>query len=216
MMFSSCSYVSPLLDVSVLSRTMRLPVIYVFGQQPVDVAHAAHEFDKLFPEKTTPVIVMCDVEYSYAVGMFRRGNGKGEGRWKGWLVWFSIVISPNIEKESLIARLSETYSTIIPTKIQTESRLQSTLDQGQREKPKTSCCGSESACCASVPLNVHAQKLESEKKNGGRFYELPKGVSVEDCAIFFIGSESLTLTNIMMVHNKCPVWYNTNVTSDIS
>jgi diphthamide biosynthesis protein 2 len=28
---------------------------------------------------------------------------------------------------------------------------------------------------------------------------------LEDCTILYIGEENITLTNIMMVHNKCPV-----------
>lgn len=34
---------------------------------------------------------------------------------------------------------------------------------------------------------------------------LPEGVKLEDCTILYIGIENITLTNIMMVHNKCPV-----------
>ncbi|KAI9331137.1 diphthamide biosynthesis protein 2 [Pilaira anomala] len=119
---------------SCLSPTSRLPVLYVFGQQPIDLEHCKNEFRMLFPDTTKPVIIMCDVEYSYAA-------------------------------ESLTAELAKTYEHIIPTKIQTESKLQSTLGRAP-----------------------------------------PKNITIEDCSIFFIGKESLTLTNILMVHNKCPLY----------
>lgn len=72
---------------------------------------------------------------------------------------------------------------MIPTSIQTESKLQAVLgndNKGQEQDASTS-------------------------KKGGRYYELPENIAIEDCSIFFIGEESLTLTNIMMIHNKCPV-----------
>ncbi|OAC99193.1 hypothetical protein MUCCIDRAFT_181020 [Mucor lusitanicus CBS 277.49] len=118
---------------SCLSPTSRSPVLYVFGQQSIDMEHCKQEFSTLFPDLSQPVIIMCDVEYSYAA-------------------------------ERLTAELAKTYQHIIPT---------------------------------------------AEKKKGGRYFELPEGIDIESCAIFFVGGESLTLTNIMMVHNKCPVYtYN--------
>ena len=51
-----------------IPSTSHLPVLYVFGQQSLDHDHCIHEFEQLFPDHSTPVIVMCDVEYSYAVG----------------------------------------------------------------------------------------------------------------------------------------------------
>lgn len=39
----------------------------------------------------------------------------------------------------------------------------------------------------------------------GRYYSLPKDVNIEDCSIFYIGGESITLSNIIITHNKCNV-----------
>lgn len=37
-------------------------------------------------------------------------------------------------------------------------------------------------------------------------YDLPEGVeSIEECALFWIGSESLALTNLLMTHGRCRV-----------
>lgn len=166
----------------------------------------------LFPDTTKPVIIMCDVEYSYAA-------------------------------ESLTAELAKTYEHIIPTKIQTESKLQSTLGKApssnccsssnnNREQPRSGCCGNiakveTNNCCGngnceeeksdveeddeeagilppSAPIE-NVDELKEEMKRGGRYFELPENITIEDCSIFFVGKESLTLTNILMVHNKCPV-----------
>ncbi|KAI8340997.1 diphthamide biosynthesis protein 2 [Choanephora cucurbitarum] len=165
---------------SCLSPTSRLPVLYVFGQQPLDLDDCERSFQQLFPDHQQPVIVMCDVEYSYAA-------------------------------QDLTDKLAKTYPRIIRTVIQTESTLQH-LSGTQRcgERMDQGCCGKR-ACGdqdASAPIE-NIEGLKAEMKRGGRYFELPESISIEECAIFFVGSESLTLTNIMMVHNKCPVYtYN--------
>lgn len=65
-----------------------------------------------------------------------------------------------------------------------------------------SCCAAKS-CCKS-PIAPPAV-LDPKTAQGGRKYELPEGIKLEDCTILYIGIENVTLTNIMMVHNKCPV-----------
>lgn len=34
-------------------------------------------------------------------------------------------------------------------------------------------------------------------------YDLPEGVEIQDCAIFYLGAESLGLNNLLMTHGKC-------------
>ena len=52
-----------------LSPTSRLPVLYVFGQQPIDVMHCYSEMTKFFPGSDEElVIVMYDVVYAHAIG----------------------------------------------------------------------------------------------------------------------------------------------------
>ncbi|KAG2225349.1 hypothetical protein INT45_005593 [Circinella minor] len=119
---------------SCLSPTSHLPVLYVFGQENIDLDNCEEQFENLFPDTTTPIIVMCDVEYSYAV-----------------------------------------------------------------EQQKVSSNETDNDVDATNPVPELPRK-------GGRSYDLPEGVSLESCSIFFIGEESLTLTNILMVHNKCQVY----------
>ncbi|ORY96132.1 diphthamide biosynthesis protein 2 [Syncephalastrum racemosum] len=176
---------------SCLSPTSRLPVLYIFGQQQINVEDCVAAFKKHFPEPESNVILMCDVEYSYAM-------------------------------DAVAHQLSD-YPNLIRTRIQTESNLQSTLDRRSPEEETDatmtarSCCGDkeeeeeeeeeggEGECCRRArPIDLDG--LKAEKKRGGRYYELPEGVTSDMCSIFFVGVESLTLTNIMMVHNKCPIF----------
>lgn len=53
----------------VVFRTSRLPVIYVFGKQPVDVPDCAAVFDGFFSkDKSQKVILMYDVIYAHCIG----------------------------------------------------------------------------------------------------------------------------------------------------
>jgi len=49
---------------SCLSPTTRLPVIYVFTSNPLDLKHATSTFSNKFPDKSQKVIIMADVTYS--------------------------------------------------------------------------------------------------------------------------------------------------------
>ena len=44
-----------------------------------------------------------------------------------------------------------------------------------------------------------------DSKNSGRHYVLADDTPIENYIIFYIGCESLTLTNIIMTYNKCKV-----------
>ena len=41
----------------------------------------------------------------------------------------------------------------------------------------------------------------------GRTFNMTEGFTIEDYTVFYIGGESLTLTNHMMTYNKCQVRY---------
>ncbi|XP_076355069.1 diphthamide biosynthesis 2 isoform X1 [Tachypleus tridentatus] len=51
---------------SCLSSTSRLPVLYIFGKQPLDSVHAVEEFRKMFPDRESHVILIYDVVYSHS------------------------------------------------------------------------------------------------------------------------------------------------------
>ena len=53
---------------SCLSQTSHLPVLFVFGQQPIDGADCCQSFRRLFPKSTEKVVILYDVVYAHAVG----------------------------------------------------------------------------------------------------------------------------------------------------
>ncbi|RIA85674.1 putative diphthamide synthesis protein [Glomus cerebriforme] len=133
---------------SCLSPTSRLPVLYVFGKQPIDLDHCLESFDQFFKQdKDQLLLIMYDVIYSYCINDF--------------------VFKLRNEKK---------FTNIIQTFVETEFNFSNNSED------------------------------TSDSKNSGRHYILPENISIENCTIFYIGCESLTLTNIIMTHNKCKVY----------
>ncbi|XP_077190154.1 2-(3-amino-3-carboxypropyl)histidine synthase subunit 2 [Paroedura picta] len=50
-----------------LSPCRKLPVLHVFGRQPLDVMRCAEVFQELYPDRQAHVIVLSDVAYSHAI-----------------------------------------------------------------------------------------------------------------------------------------------------
>ncbi|NXI39873.1 DPH2 synthase, partial [Galbula dea] len=51
-----------------LSPCRKLPVLHIFGQQPLDVRHCAEAFRELYPDRQSRVVVLSDVVYVHAMG----------------------------------------------------------------------------------------------------------------------------------------------------
>ena len=51
-----------------LSPCKKLPVLHVFGRQPLDVGRCAEVFRELYPERHSRVVVLSDVVYAHAMG----------------------------------------------------------------------------------------------------------------------------------------------------
>lgn len=49
-------------------RTSRLPVLYVFGRESIDVNKCVSEFARVVDNKDSAVIIMYDVVFSHAAG----------------------------------------------------------------------------------------------------------------------------------------------------
>lgn len=53
---------------SCLSQPVKMPVLFVYGRQPLDIADCAHSFALLFPDESSNIIIMYDTVYAYACG----------------------------------------------------------------------------------------------------------------------------------------------------
>ncbi|NXS60149.1 DPH2 synthase, partial [Brachypteracias leptosomus] len=51
-----------------LSPCRRLPVLHIFGKQPIDTGRCAEAFRELYPDRQSRVVVLSDVVYAHAMG----------------------------------------------------------------------------------------------------------------------------------------------------
>ncbi|XP_009883166.1 PREDICTED: diphthamide biosynthesis protein 2 [Charadrius vociferus] len=51
-----------------LSPCRKLPVLHIFGQQPLDIGRCAEAFQELYPDRQSRVVVLSDVVYAHAMG----------------------------------------------------------------------------------------------------------------------------------------------------
>ncbi|KAI8344718.1 diphthamide biosynthesis protein 2 [Chlamydoabsidia padenii] len=166
---------------SCLSPTSHLPVLYVFGQQELDLDNAIAQFESVIPDHSQAVLLMCNVQFAHAT-------------------------------DALAEKLSTTYQHIITSHIQSEETVVNPILKtakkggcggGDNDVEKATSCGKCGDCDHS---RATEEEPSAEKRPGGRTYTLPKDISLDQCVIYFIGHEGLTLTNIIMVHHQCQVY----------
>ncbi|KFV18961.1 Diphthamide biosynthesis protein 2, partial [Tauraco erythrolophus] len=51
-----------------LSPCGKLPVLHIFGQQPLDIGRCTEAFRELYPDRQSHVVVLSDVVYAHAMG----------------------------------------------------------------------------------------------------------------------------------------------------
>ncbi|NWW42751.1 DPH2 synthase, partial [Pedionomus torquatus] len=51
-----------------LSPCRKLPVLHIFGQQPLDIGRCTEAFRELYPDRQSRVVVLSDVIYAHAMG----------------------------------------------------------------------------------------------------------------------------------------------------
>jgi len=133
----------------VVVRTARLPTLFVFGEEPIDVDDCHAKFVELLLEdgsdrqqqQQQQIVVLYDVVYAHAI-------------------------------EALRQRL---HTSVVFSTVVREWNIKDKLPAG-----------------ASI----------SDIAESGRGIVLPEGTSIADCRMFYIGSESPTLTHLMMTYNR--------------
>ncbi|KAG0049381.1 Diphthamide biosynthesis protein 2 [Gryganskiella cystojenkinii] len=202
------------------SPTSRLPVIYVFGKQPVDVQDCAKTFDGFFgKDKAQKVILMYDVIYAHCIDLLL-GTLESE-------MQYTNIIKSRVETESNLGYVLSDSNTDGKTADGCCQRKESCCSSSISTESSTGCCSSQSnksecdnstGCMKATSTSVSQQLQPVEEDAGehtkkrrrfGRTYDLPEGDQIADYTLFYIGDESPTLSNIMMTHSKCDVYsYN--------
>ncbi|XP_057281823.1 2-(3-amino-3-carboxypropyl)histidine synthase subunit 2 [Pezoporus wallicus] len=123
-----------------LSPCRKLPVLHIFGKQPLDIGRCAEAFRELYADRQSRVVVLSDVVYAHAMG-------------------------------ELEQQLCPEYPNIIFSRV--------------------------------VYGDPPAPALPGEERQFGRQFLVEAPGGLQDCAMFFVGTEGLTLTNFMLTWNRC-------------
>ncbi|KAG0006909.1 Diphthamide biosynthesis protein 2 [Modicella reniformis] len=212
------------------SPTSRLPVIYVFGKQPVDIQDCASVFDGLFSGNRAKIILMYDVIYAHCIdGLLETLESKME---------YTHIIKSRVETESNLGYVLSQDIVFSNGSRCCQEKASCCKNNGDstESSPSSSCCQNGTSSLVSTCVNPtgyptatttiaqqHRQQQQQQlpeldvndhnssaeinkRRRFGRVYELPEGDTIDDYTLFYVGDESPTLSNIMMTHNKCEVY----------
>lgn len=118
---------------------------------------------------------------------------------------FSIILS-RIDREVNLTAKPAPSPSAAPT------NTASTSTHEQDDVDNTPADGVSSLSPAPMPANamIPSAALPRSAIPPRIAYDLPEGVSIAECAIFYLGSESLGLNNLLICNGKCNVRYATS------
>ncbi|KAL1921869.1 uncharacterized protein VTP21DRAFT_10511 [Calcarisporiella thermophila] len=189
-----------------LSATSRLPVLYVFGKNPIDIENCAQGFDEIFgEEKSNPILIASDLVYLHSIDSLIEAL-KNRG--------YTNLILPTIELEYKPAspstcsterttRSGGTCCSKLKQRCEEDDQQVPMCASGDQEVPNSNC---SSCACPTRPIIPQPAHGEEPYGKGGWKFQMPDNVKLEDCKIFYVGGESMRLTNLIITHNKCPTF----------
>ncbi|GAA6014124.1 hypothetical protein JCM8202_005155 [Rhodotorula sphaerocarpa] len=192
-----------------LSPTARLPVLYVLTKREIDPDHAASSIAStsrasLDEDPPKAVIVLYDVAYahkSHLVADALRSQLSDS---------IPLVLS-HLDKR---ANLRSHARPSAPPPTSAKDKPSNPGDTSKGKAPATAAAEAEPSDPAQEESEPLGFDLEPEvpappttiPRSSVR-YELPDGVeNVDECALVWIGPESLALNNVLLTHGRCRVW----------
>ncbi|XP_046566954.1 2-(3-amino-3-carboxypropyl)histidine synthase subunit 2-like [Haliotis rubra] len=130
---------------SCLSPTKRLPVLFIFGQRPVDQSDCVVKFQELFPDQESKVVFLYDTYYAYIV-------------------------------DDIFNELQKSHKSLVLSRLLTPNSESGSTQDKSRASVFTRC---------------------------NRTLQLGDSETIDSYSVFYLGGESLALTNLMMNFNKC-------------
>lgn len=216
---------------SCLSKTSRIPVLFVFGREPVDIAACADSVNTLFPDPQADVLVLYDVTYAHAAAELAE----------------KLAHRPH----TIVSRVNVSAAPVAPWTSALSGGRSTGCCGGSSSSSSGACCAqgnggscsqggctckrneeteqqqqqAESCCLAKegceekkkevVEVVEVLEVLEEEEKKKedeqqqqlqkfGRDFELGAGKTIDNYSVFYIGNSSdRALNNFMMTYNKC-------------
>ncbi|KAJ7380295.1 Diphthamide biosynthesis protein 2 [Desmophyllum pertusum] len=174
-----------------LSQTRRLPVLHIFGKWPITIQSCHKQFRQLFPDPAVKVLVFSDVVYSHCMGELQNAIKLNYPN----VIFTKLNICSTFEKE-------EEFFCKSKSRKQANIKEENSQDIITPETQLSSKSGETDVDMISL------EDSNNDLGNGyfcrfGREFCLPAHAQLEEYDVFYIGSESLCLRNLMMSYNKC-------------
>ncbi|KAI8816424.1 diphthamide biosynthesis protein 2 [Fimicolochytrium jonesii] len=183
-----------------LSPTSRIPVFYVFPKGTIDVSNCVSRFEEQFgADKAQPVLLVADVMYQHSLDDISERCQRA-----GFQFVTQATIAEDVQRESAALEGDIPPATVEETCAADSTSCCTSTDACSSPAVGTgSCCGTSASCQAPQrrPLPTPA-RLSKIHEISGRQIHLKEGTKIEDYSIFYVGPESLTLTNLVLTHQS--------------
>ncbi|KAK9141253.1 hypothetical protein Scep_010934 [Stephania cephalantha] len=157
-----------------LSQTSTLPAFFVFGKAAISVSDCVKSLADCLSTSEEPVLVLYGLEYSHAINHVKEAMEKE-------------LSSLRQSKSDLVLYFVDVMCTVMNP---------STVDDHPESSGCTGANGTSSNCKRT------GSSLDGNKYCiGGLTWDLPDGCKMEDCLIFWIGTENPAFTNILLTYN---------------
>ncbi|KAK4057237.1 Diphthamide biosynthesis protein 2 [Microbotryomycetes sp. JL221] len=181
-------------------RTLRLPVVYVLTKRPIDVKHASEAFastSKNTLNDVKSVILMYDVGYAHKIDDLYDDL---KTRLDTPVLLSRIDKRVNQDKKGKAKQLGVDA-------VSDRSDETTAVDDSAPVEDTTAPDGTSDLDPAPTPAGlVPSESLIANAASKWIRYDLRDGVTVAECAIFYVGGESLGLNNLLLTHGKIPVY----------
>ncbi|KAK9138762.1 hypothetical protein Sjap_009356 [Stephania japonica] len=161
-----------------LSQTSTLPAFFVFGKAAISVSDCVKSLADCLSTSDKPVLVLCGLEYSHAINHIKEAMEK--------------ELSSSLQSKSdLVFYFADVMCSVMNP---------STVD----DRPESSGCSIANGTSSDYKRTGSA--LDGNKFCiGGLMWDLPDGFKMEDCLIYWIGTENPAFTNILLTYNGSEV-----------
>ncbi|KAK4048241.1 Diphthamide biosynthesis protein 2 [Microbotryomycetes sp. JL201] len=175
-----------------LSPTARLPVIYVLTKRPLDTQHACQQLASASSghlDGCKAVVLMYDVGYAYKIDEVFES------------------VRTRIDKPVILSMIDKRVNSDLKGKGR-ETEEAEDLQQSEADPTEsTPADGVSDLAPAPTPARlVPSESFAAASAQSRVRLDLPPGLRVDECAIFYIGGESLGLNNLLLTHGKTPVF----------
>ncbi|GAA5820936.1 hypothetical protein JCM3770_002636 [Rhodotorula araucariae] len=175
-----------------LSPPARLPVLYILTKRSIDVLDAATQLastsrDALAAHPAKAAVLLYDVAYAHKAHLV------ADTLRPLLPASLPLVLSHLDSRANLRSHAPAAHSAPAPS-ADAKGKTRASPDDDDEQEP------------AGFDLDPAVPAPPTTVPRAAARYDLPAGVARDDCVLFWIGPESLALSNTLLTHGRCRVW----------